>query len=65
MKVIEAFNGKAINGSLREAFQSGAFSLEEQRAISYFVTSMVITPELEAELADLIRKIPNLQNLVP
>jgi hypothetical protein len=65
MKIIKAINGKAINGTLREAFQSGAFSPEEQRAISYFITSMVITPELEAELADLIRKIPNLQSLVP
>ena len=65
MKVIEAINGKAINGSLREALESGRFSIDEQRAISYFVTSMVTTPELEAELADLIRKIPKLQGLVP
>jgi hypothetical protein len=65
LKVIEAINGKPINGSLREAFASGAFSPEEQRAISYFITELVITPELEAELADLIGKIPNLQDLVP
>jgi hypothetical protein len=62
MKVIESINGKAINGSLREALAS--FSLDEQRAISYFVTSSVITPELETELAALIKKIPHLKDLV-
>ena len=64
MKVIEAINGKAINGSLRGAFESGTFSLDEQRAISYFVTSMVITPKLERELTDLIKRIPNLESLI-
>ncbi|MGZ4316455.1 MAG: hypothetical protein ACXVRS_11570 [Gaiellaceae bacterium] len=64
-KRISVINGKRIEGSLREAFESGVFSYEEQRAISHWITGTVITPELEAELADLIRRIPKLAELAP
>jgi hypothetical protein len=64
-KPIGTINGKAITGSLREAFESGDFSYEELRAISYWITGSVITPELETELAELIKKIPHLANRLP
>lgn len=64
LKTIPEINGKAITGSLREAFQSGRFTLEEQRAISFWITGTVITPAREAELASLIAKIPKLAPLV-
>lgn len=59
-----SINGKKIPGSLREAFDSGVFTMDEQRAISNFITQQVITPAFEKELANLIAKIPNLAELV-
>lgn len=62
---LTAINGKQVTGSLREAFESGIFDIAEQRAISNYITLQVITPEFEKELAELIKKIPNLTELVP
>lgn len=59
-----SINGKQITGSLREAFDSGLFDMAEQRAISNYITQQVITPAFEKELADLIKKIPDLADLV-
>ena len=61
-EVVTSLNGKQITGSLREAFASGVFDLEEQRAISNYLTSLVIAenPAFEQELADLVRRIPAL-----
>jgi hypothetical protein len=60
--VVMSLNGKPIAGSLREAFESGVFDLAEQRAISNYLTSLVIAenPEFERRLAELVRQIPGL-----
>ena len=65
-RVITSLNGKPIVGSLREAFETGVFDMAEQRAISNYVTHLVIgeNPAFERELAELVRRIPELAELV-
>jgi hypothetical protein len=64
-QVLTHLNGKPIVGSLREAFESGVFDMAEQRAISDYLTHLVIAenPAFEKELAELVRKVPNLAEL--
>jgi hypothetical protein len=64
--VIKELNDKPIKGSLREAFQSGQFDMEEQRAISDYLLHQVVgeNPEFEKQLAELIKQIPNLAQLL-
>ena len=53
---ITSIDVKATTGSLREVFESGAFSYEEQPAISYWITGSIIRPVFEQALAYLIRR---------
>ena len=60
--VLQNLNGKPIVGSLRDAFGSGAFTVDEQRALGYFLLDQVLAahPAFETELANLVREIPDL-----
>ncbi len=56
-------NGKPIGaGSLRDAFGSGTFTVDEQRALGYYLLDHVLAehPTFEPELAHLVGEIPDL-----
>jgi hypothetical protein len=60
--VLQNLNGKPITGSLRDAFGSGTFTVDEQRAMGYFLLEQVLAahPEFEPRLAELVAQIPAL-----
>jgi hypothetical protein len=64
--VLQNLNNKPITGSLRDAFGSGAFTVDEQRALGLFLLDQVVaeTPQFEADLERLVNQIPTLMQQI-